>query len=395
MAKQSPWSLPRPSPPMTRRSTSRRLPGTILAVAAAILLPLLATPAGVEAKVKFRIDGHGYGHGVGMSQWGAYGYAKRGAGYRKILGHYYSRTKLGSARADRVSVLLSVRSNSIEFSNARKACGRDVKPGETYRADLGGQGRKVRLERGNGKRIASCGSKLAAKPAGNIVIDGDGPYRGRLVARAASGGLNVINRVPLEGYIRGVIPNEVPSSWPAEALRAQAVAARSYALATGVDGEGFQLYDDTRSQVYGGASSEQGATNRAAAKTAGKVVKYKGEIVPTFFFSSSGGRTENVELGFPGGSPRPYLKSVRDPYDKASPYHSWRLTYSRSKMESMLGGLVDGKLKKIRITKTGVSPRIVKAKVIGSGGKTTVSGDQLRAALALRSTWAKFKLVRR
>ena len=362
---------------------------------AAGLLLLAVAPGAAEAKVKFKITGKGYGHGVGMSQWGAYGMARDGIGHKRILRHYYRSTKIGKASGKQVSVLLSVRSDSVKFSNARRACGRSLKRGRTYRAELVGGGRRVRLERAGGRKIKSCGKKLGARPAGKIEIAGDGVYRGKLVARADSGSLNVINRLQLDAYVKGVVPNEVPSSWPGAALRAQAVAARSYALATGVDGAGFDFYDDTRSQVYGGAGSEQRSTNRAVRRSSEQVVTYRGKVIPTFFFSSSGGRTENVEFGFSGGSPKPYLKSVKDPYDKASPYHRWKLTLSRKRMERKLGGLVEGKLRRIKITRTGVSPRIVKAKVIGTGGKRTASGEDLRFRLGLRSTWAKFERVRR
>jgi stage II sporulation protein D len=362
------------------------LAGTLLA---------LSGPGPAEAKVRFEIPGRGFGHGVGMSQWGAYGFAKHGRGHKRILRHYYKRTKLGRAKARQVRVLLSVRSSSVAFSGARRACGKRLKPGRTYRARLSKSGRKVRLERAGGKKLEGCGAKLGARPKRRIKIDGDGVYRGILLARAASDGLNVINKLGLEPYVKGVVPNEVPASWPAAALRAQAVAARSYALATGVDGEGFDAYDDTRSQVYVGVATEQASTNRAVRKTKRQVVKYRGKVIPAFFFSTSGGRTENVEYGFSGGTPRPYLKSVRDPYDKASPVHRWKVSYSRGKMERLLGGLVKGRLRRIKVTKTGVSPRIVKAKVIGSDGRRSVSGAELRSRLDLRSTWARFKRVKR
>jgi stage II sporulation protein D len=370
----------------------RRLAPLLAAVAALIAL---AGPASAEAKVKFKIDGRGFGHGVGMSQWGAFGMASDGKSHKRILRHYYRGTKLKQTKTRNVGVLLSVRSSSVGFSGAKRACGRRVRASRSYVGELSPSGRRVRLEKPNGRKLTSCGRKLGAVPKKKIVISGDGVYRGKLVARPDSGSLNVINRVGLEGYLKGVVPDEVPPSWPAKALRAQAVAARSYALATGVNGVGFKLYDDTRSQVYGGATSEESSTNKAVRRTRGQVLKYGGEVITAYFFSSSGGRTENSEYGFSGGSPRPYLKSVRDPGDAASPYHRWKLSYSRGKMESLLGSRVKGKLKRIKITKRGVSPRIVKAKVIGSGGTTTVSGADLRTALGLRSTWAKFKKVKR
>jgi stage II sporulation protein D len=376
----------------------RHKPALMIVVIATIgvaLLASLAVAAPASSKVVFKIKGRGFGHGVGMSQWGAYGFAKEGKGHKKILRHYYSGTKIGNAGSRDVRVLLGTRSNSVGFSGARRACGRELDPRRSYRADLNKSGGRVRLEKGSGKKISKCGRKLEAKAAKRIRIEGEGSYRGNLVALAASGGLNVINRVPLEAYVKGVIPNEVPTSWPGAALRAQATAARSYALATGVDGEGFDQYDDTRSQVYGGVGSETKSTNKAARRTKGEVVKYRGEVIPAFFFSTSGGRTENVEFGFPGGTPRPYLRSVPDPYDDASPVHRWKVRYSRSQMQSRLGAHVEGKLQRIKITKTGVSPRIVKAKVIGTKGNSKLSGPELRTLLDLRSTWAKFKKIRR
>jgi stage II sporulation protein D len=385
--------LPLTHYPMLASAHKPRLFAPLALLVAASLL-LLAAPAAADAQVIFKVKGRGFGHGVGMSQWGAKGLAEQGKGHKRILRHYYKDTKVGTAKTERVRVLLSVRPRAVRFRNARKACGRRVQPDRTYRARLSPDGRKVRLERG-GRKLTSCGRKLGAKPAGNIVIKGDGVYRGELVARAASGSLNVINRVKLEGYLKGVVPGEVPTSWPAAALRAQAVAARSYALATGVNGAGYDLYDDTRSQVYGGVAAEQRSTNRAVARTRAQVVKYRGETIPAFFFSSSGGRTENVEHGFPGGSPRPYLKSVKDPTDRVSPHHRWTERFTRKQMQRALGDLVRGRLRNIRVTKRGESPRIVKAKLIGSNGNRTVTGDTLRFRLELRSTWAKFEKVRR
>jgi stage II sporulation protein D len=183
----------------------------------------------------------------------------------------------------------------------------------------------------------------------------------------------------------------MPFSWPQDALRAQAVVARSYALSGRVNGDGFDLYDDTRSQVYGGLTAETKPTNRAVKATAGEVVEHRGDVVATYYFSTSGGATESVQFGFPGADPEPYLKGVRDPYDGASPYHSWREKLSERQMEDRLGGLVHGDLRAIKVTKTGDSPRIVRAKVVSSGGVEEVGGLTLQDRLGLRSTWARFK----
>lgn len=369
---------------------SRTIPTAALAGALGLLaligLLVLAPPA--AAKTKFKVEGRGYGHGVGMSQWGAYGYAKRGVGHKKILRHYYQGTDIGAAGGRKIKVLLSTRPRDVAFSGAKRACGRKLSPSKTYRAKLASS--SVRLEKAGGGKLTSCGDALRATPRGKITIGGDGVYRGKLVARQSGGALNVINSVSLDDYIQGVVPGEVPASWPPAALRAQAIAARSYALATDANGAGFDQYDDTRSQVYEGLESETARTNQAVADTALQVVLYKGEVAETYYFSTSGGHTENNEfssLGF-GGTPYPYLRGVPDPYDDASPYHRWTRKFSVGRMQSLLGDLVRGRLKRIVVTKTGASPRIVKAKLVGSGGVSKVTGPTLQSNLGLPDTWA-------
>ena len=370
-------------------------------IMAVLATAALSLPAAASAT--WKIDGRGFGHGVGLSQYGALGFAEHGRSYRQILRHYYSGTRLGKVgggsgdpgggttagrRSGRsVRVLLGSGSERVGFSGATRACGKRIKPTERY--DFVADGRAVELRSG-ARRIAGCGDEGRASDR-VIRIEGFGTYRGSLVARpSGDGDLLVINQLGLEAYVKGVVPNEVPPAWPAQALRAQAVVARSYGIATERSGP-FDHYDDTRSQVYGGKSSETKTTNRAVEGTAGEVVQYNGKTAVTYYFSTSGGKTENSEFGFSGGSRIPYLRAVKDPYDDASPVHSWTETLSDSEMEAKLRGLFSGSLQRIEIVDTGRSPRIVRARVVGSGGSQTVSGDTLRSRLGLRSTWARFK----
>jgi stage II sporulation protein D len=227
-----------------------------------------------------------------------------------------------------------------------------------------------------------------------VTLSGTGLYRGAMeILPAQFGGLNAINAVDLESYVRGVVSAESPSSWPAEALRAQAVAARTYAITTNKPGAGFDHYPDTRSQVYRGVAAETATTDAAVAATNREVVTYNGKPVTTYFFSTSGGRTENVEFGFPGGEPKPWLKSVDDPYDKVSPKHRWRRSLTTGEAAGKLAGLLKGSFREIRVTKRGVSPRIVSAEVVGSGGRSTVSGPTLRARFGLDDSWAYFTVT--
>jgi stage II sporulation protein D len=343
-----------------------------------------AAPA--PAATTFSIRGAGFGHGVGMSQYGAYGYAKHGTGYRQILAHYYTATEIGRTDTKTIRVLLRSGMRRISFSGAGRACGRAIRPDRGYLVTR--KGSRLVLRSARGRSLATCDSPLRA--SGSVIrISRVGSYRGALEVRPTLlGGMNAINAVPLEYYVRGVVPNESPSGWPLEALKAQAVAARSYALATSVRGLGFDQFSDTRSQVYRGRSSEAASSNRAVRETAGEVVTYGGKTAVTYFFSTSGGQTENVEFGFPGGEPKPWLKSVSDPYDDASPYHRWGpYRMSRATLQRKLRGLVKGTLQSVRVVKRGRSPRVVLADVVGSGGTTRVRGSTLRTRLGLRDTW--------
>jgi stage II sporulation protein D len=363
----------------------RRAKEIAVVVLAGALLAAAVMPASAAA-ARWTIRGHGFGHGVGMSQYGAYGYAKHGKGYRSILKHYYRRTKIGRVANNSISVLLASGQGSVAFRKGRKACGKRLRPKRRYRfTDSRG---RVTLRSGSGRKLAGCGRSGAAKGRGGILVEGKGTYRGKLKAKASGGGLLAVNKVGLDDYARGVIANEMPSSWPQNALRAQAVATRSYGLSAG-GGDGFDVYDDTRSQVYGGKGSETEATDRAVRRTSNDVVRYRKQIVTAFFFSTSGGRTESIQYAF-GSEPVPYLKSVRDRYDRTSPYHKWKERYSQGEMESRLDGLFGGRLKKIKVTKTGDSPRIVRARVVGSRGSSRTSGSDLQGRLGLMSTWARF-----
>ena len=350
---------------------------------------LLASAGAAEAR--WVIKGAGFGHGIGLSQYGAYGYAKQGTGYKAILKHYYSGTEIGSAASKTVRVLLRPYQSTVRFTGASSACGVSLAEKKTYTAKP--KGSKVILRNKAGIRLANCGKVMSATGGGTVSLIGKGAYRGAIEARGASvpGKLNAINAVPIEDYLRGVVPEESPSSWPLDALKAQAVAARSYALSTGVGGNGFDHYDDTRSQVYGGVGAEAARTNQAVAATAGEVVEVNGKVAQTYFFSTSGGHTENNEFSFLGASPLSYLRGVPDPHDGASPYHRWTRKLSNGQMQAELGGLVRGKLRRIVVTKRGASPRIVKAKLVGSGGTAKVSGPDLRSYLGLPDTWADFK----
>jgi stage II sporulation protein D len=357
----------------------------LLAIAAGLAAVL---PARAGAAVNWVVHGRGFGHGVGLSAYGAYGYALHDKGYRFILGHYYKGTTVGNLSGERtVRVLLDTSSGDVAFSHATAACGETVQAQLTYRAHR--IGNTVRLLGPSGRLLAKCGGKLRASGRGRIEIAGLGTYRGALETVPSGGALNVVNALAVNQYVKGVIPNESPPSWPTAELKAQAVASRSFALTAGVDGDGFDLYADTRSQVYKGLESEYGRTNEIAEATRGQVVLYKGHLAETLFSACSGGHTESIKFVF--GSAIPYLVGVPDPYDYYCPLHKWTLKFSGPEISSRLGAYLDGKLRKVVVTKHGLTPRIIQAKLYGTGGVTTVSGEQLEVALGGYSTWMSFE----
>lgn len=256
------------------------------------------------------IAGAGDGHGVGMSQDGALGYAERGYSYRAILAHYYQHTAIGTAPP-----------------------GTDVKV---------------------------------------------------LVGRH-------VQTLALETYVRGVVAAEMPAGWPLAALEAQAVASRTYAITAHAGGSRFDVYADTRSQVYLGKAAETRSTNAAVAATAGQIVTYAGAPAITYFYADSGGHTESVQYGFPGAASEPWLVGVADPYDVGA-LRKWSVSISFAAAAKRLKGILDGAFRGIEVVRRGSSPRIVSAYVLGSGGRTLVSGPELAARLGLYDTWAYFSV---
>jgi SpoIID/LytB domain protein len=216
-----------------------------------------------------------------------------------------------------------------------------------------------------------------------------GPYRGVVRVVRSGRSLMMINSVPLESYLRGSVPHEVSPSWPSEALKAAACAARAFALGSCKPTESWDVYCDVRSQAYVGIGIEDPRTDAAVKATAGVVPVYKGKPILAVYFSCSGGHTENIEDGWPGASAIPYLKGVDDPYDYYGSLHDWGpLRRTAAQLGGPLGA--KGSLRAVYTVKRGSSPRIVKAALIGSGGVKFMDGNELRVKLGLNSTWAVF-----
>ncbi len=351
---------------------------TLVIVAAA-----LAAAAPASAGTTFLLDGRGWGHGIGMSQYGARGFAEAGWGHERILKHFYRGTEIRTIPPRPVRVLLLEGKTGLTVESTRP-----------FRV-VDGRGKKRALKPGPQRlrvgAIAAARFPLRYVPgAAPLVLDGKA-YRGELLVHRVSGRLTVVNLLPLDRYLRGVVPGEMPDDWHPEALKAQAVVARSYALATLKPGRLHDLYADTRSQVYGGIEAESRSTNLAVGATAGRVVWWNGRVATTFYHSTSGGRTIAIDEAWPKAAAVPYLVSVPDPHDRISKHHRWgplKLAPAEVGRALELRGVRD-----VTVAR-GPSGRVSALTVRLPGGFRTIAPDDFRRALGLRSTWFSVRVLR-
>ena len=338
----------------------------------------------------FVVSGRGWGHGVGLAQWGAYGFAQHGLTYDQILAHYYTGTTLGPAPVARVRVMLAEARRRLTVSSEAPFTVRDG-IGQLWHLAAGEQtfGPGLLLRTTDVPQPQQLPAPLLFLPGSSPLRLAGSPYRGQLAVSVANGSLRAVNSVGLEGYLFGVVPSEMPHTWHPEALKAQAVAARSYALAVRKTGSWFDLYPDTRSQVYRGIAGEKASTTVAVQETAGEVVMYGGRVATTYFYSSSGGRTAAAEEVW--GSPVPYLVSVDDPYDTISPHHRWGpVVIPAGRLGKALRS--PGKLTDVRIAK-GASGYVRTVTAVGSRGESSATGSEVRRALDLRSSWFRIGVL--
>ena len=399
------------------------------AVATLALVPWLAPHPGAAApgagdrsdrwdvagESTIRILGRGYGHGHGMSQYGAEGAARAGLDAAEILDFYYPGTTAGRATG-RISVLVSA--DTTDDLVVRPTTGlrvRDLATGEVsdlpdngaalwrirqdYRglarvswlpagADQAGGWRKHLTLQGEGELDARNAPVTLVLPGG-----AERSYRGRLRAAAPAPGSaarDTVNRLRLEDYLRGVVPLEMPALWSPAAVQAQSVAARTYAAYERAHPRAahYQVCDTTSCQVYGGASAEHPASDAAIAATRGQARLVDGEPAFTQFSSSSGGWTSAGSVD--------YLVAQEDPYDgfEGNPVHDWSVTVTDDRIESTWPAV--GDLRSVEVlSRDGNGQwggRVGSLRLSGSGGAVTLSGDAFRFGLGLRSTWVTLRL---
>ena len=323
-------------------------------------------PAAAPGSVRF--CGHGWGHGVGLGQWGAKGMALAGLNYRFIDQHFYTGTNWASLDTAHTPIHVAVLWGTATY--------RVVPSGP---AQLLAGGRVTNLAPGQMVSLAPSGGvqKIVPTSAGTrITVYGPSgryhAYRGTTVAQPSGGLLYIINVLPIEDYLRGL--GEVPSSWPLEAIKAQIVAARCYAL-THMGSTGLYDVDDTTQfQVYRGIDSESGSQNAAVDQTAGQVLMYGGRLIEAFFSASDGGHTANVSDVFGGSlATYPYLRGVLDPWDIVAPRHTWYTrVYTYAALEPVFFSSADvatyGHLKGFDLHDRDASDRLNTVGLIGTRG---------------------------
>ncbi|WP_420751723.1 SpoIID/LytB domain-containing protein [Rhodococcus sp. O3] len=355
-----------------------------------------AVEQAVSADTPFTFTGYGHGHGRGMGQWGAYGYAQDGWTAERIVGHYYGGTTLGTVDVGPIAVRL-VGQDDVPlavFSDAGLVvAGQQVGPGDaahlTPTADGGAdvvvtagcsgevrwQGRAdlpwvdpvdLGEDRPANEHLKLCADGTAYRGAIGVVLDGN-------AART-------VNRLSVEDYLRAVVPVESLPGWAdtggAEALRAQAIAARSYALAEQRH-EKWQTCDTQSCQVYGGSAKEDPRTDDAVRTTRGMVLMRDGQVVRTEFSASTGGYSAGGD--FP---------SVEDLGDKVAPNQQWAKTLTAGEIGNAFGV---GELQNFEVlTRNNLGAdggRVTRVRVVGSDRSIETTGAEARAKLGLRSDW--------
>lgn len=242
------------------------------------------------------------------------------------------------------------------------------------------------------KKLDLTGVITVRAQSGYISVNGL-PYRGDIILKPKPEGIVVIDLVDLESYVASVVPGEISSDWPMEALKAQAVAARCYAVyqcRTRINQE-FDVYDDLRSQMYGGVSKERPRTSDAVQQTAGQVATFNGEVIQAYFFAAGGGQTASSESVW--GRAIPYLVSVPD-YDQNSPYYQWRVTIPVQDFLDKLKttGIDIGMMQDISL-KRDSSNRVITVNITGSASDCSMIGTKFRVLFELKSTNFQIDLI--
>ena len=373
----------------------------------------LGPASAADAADSFTFFGAGFGHGLGMSQWGAYGLAQQGWNSDKILTHFYSKTRVAKADAPPKTLRIGLVQGTSKLRLEAQVGSVDLvlgdpKTGEGVGTIPSGDTWIVREDHQQFKVFDASGAVVAtvgdpntelfvSYPNARVKIPealhtyNRGSIELALYSCAAACDMHAVLTITPQEYLYGL--GEVPSSWPMQAMKAQAIAARTYAFTKAAAGQhrsgcDCALYASSFDQVYAGWDKEGGPDGnrwvQAVDASDDQIVIYQGQSIQAFYMSSSGGFTEDNENVW-GGTPIEYLRGVCDPgdYTSANPNATWTVTMTASQVTHKLR-LGIGTVSAFTNVQRGVSGRIISATVKGDSGTSSISGDTLRSALALQ-----------
>ncbi|HJQ05784.1 MAG TPA: SpoIID/LytB domain-containing protein [Nocardioides sp.] len=366
----------------------------VLAVATALGASLVGSSAyAATGPTSVALQGAGYGHGRGMSQYGAQGRALAGQTYRQIIDFYYPGTRWGTTTRN-ISVHITENTTSAVVVGDRTGLTlRALRTGRTWNLRhsgarrwkivpvYGGASSRLLVFTGAWHVVRTVRGQAQFAAGGAVMRlyypGGSSSYRG--VLRSAGTRTRVtVNVVSMETYLRGVVPREMPALWKPAAVQAQAVAARTYAAYRQQRPLSalYQICDTTACQVYGGADAEYPDSDAAVKATAGRILTYGGTPAFTEFSASDGGWTVAGDY--------PYLIAQQDTYDK----YTWKATVQATAIEKAFPAIGDfqGFGTIVRDGHGALGGRIQTIQVVGSLGNVTVTGDRFKTLFGLKST---------
>jgi stage II sporulation protein D len=286
------------------------------------------------------LQGHGLGHGIGLSQWGAEARARAGETAGRILAFYYPSTTVRRVAPHPIRVLIAER-------------------------------------------------PLRIRRLGAVTRVGGTRYPGVVTVARGGGRVAIVDTVPLEEYVADVVSSECPGYWPAAALEAQAIASRSYALASLRPSKPFDVYADDRSQNFHGLLKHLPRAVAAARATRGLVLTYRGAVVSALFSASNGGVT-SVPDGVWGSPATPWFRVARDPYDRAGPDARWGPVHLSLDAIRRAFPDVPADVTAVKATRN-AGERVVELRFTGADGtEAAVSGYAFQQRFGLRSTFFTF-----
>lgn len=395
---------------------------TLLALLlSALLLPAVpASASGADARRKVEtwatpgstaitLTGHGFGHGHGLSQYGALGAAGQGSTWQQIVVFYYPGTTWG-AIGGKIRVLITAdtgrdvqvmaeRGLKVSSLSRQRSWRLPTTTAKKWRLIAAGDDTAVQSTRGSRwktwKKVPGEAEFSSADGVLTLVVPGERrDYRGTLQsASPRQGKRQTVNKLSMEAYLRGVVPEEVPALWEPDAVSAQSVAARTYAAFERQHPSAghYDLCDTTQCQVYGGVDVEHPAATEAIRATAKQGLYYDGRPAFTQFSASNG--------GFSSAGSMPYLVAQPDPFDGlANPtYSTWTTTVDDTQVEGHWPAI--GDLVGIEVTTRDGNGdwggRVTDMAFIGTTGTARVDGDTVRSYLGLNSDWFTFAVAPR